>query len=228
MGYRVSTSLLLPWIFIAMFPLIAESKFSRRPILINLGDANSDTGGVLAGAGLPIGLPHGITFFHKGESLNISYLNPYLDSLAPNFTSGVNFAVADAMTLPLFVPFHLDVQVRQFVRFKNRSFELLSQVWWQEIFDPKELALHHHNDSDLDKIGRFRVHNDVAKAFNKGLRVVCKELRSKLRDATIVYLDIYAIKYDLFARYKNFEKMVNDFMFYDVGVTDIEGTYPST
>lgn len=38
----------------------------KRPLIINIGDANSDTGGVLAGAGLPIGLPHGITFFHKG------------------------------------------------------------------------------------------------------------------------------------------------------------------
>lgn len=37
-----------------------------KPMLINFGDSNSDTGGVLAGAGLPIGLPHGITFFHKG------------------------------------------------------------------------------------------------------------------------------------------------------------------
>ena len=34
--------------------------------LINFGDSNSDTGGLLAGTGLPIGLPHGITFFHRG------------------------------------------------------------------------------------------------------------------------------------------------------------------
>lgn len=59
-----------------------------------------------------------------GEHLNLSYLSPYLDSLAPNFTSGVNFAVSGAMTLPQFVPFALDVQVRQFIRFKNRSLEL--------------------------------------------------------------------------------------------------------
>jgi hypothetical protein len=46
--------------------------------------------------------------------------------LAPNFTSGVNFAVAGATLLPQFVPFALDVQVRQFIRFKKRSLELLS------------------------------------------------------------------------------------------------------
>jgi len=41
-------------------------KSNKKPILINFGDSNSDTGGVLAGVGLPIGLPHGITFFHRG------------------------------------------------------------------------------------------------------------------------------------------------------------------
>ncbi|KAJ0779173.1 putative alpha-L-fucosidase [Helianthus annuus] len=127
--------LLLSWVWM----LVGIS--ASRPLIINFGDSNSDTGGVLAGAGLPIGLPHGITFFHRGtgrfgdgrliidffcEHLNLSYLSPYLESLAPNFTSGVNFAVAGAMTLPQFVPFQLDVQVRQFVHFKNRSLELLS------------------------------------------------------------------------------------------------------
>nr|XP_043620269.1 GDSL esterase/lipase At3g62280-like [Erigeron canadensis] len=253
-----------------------------KPLLINFGDANSDTGGVLAGAGLPIGLPHGITFFHKGtgrfgdgrlildficEHLHLGYLSPYLESLAPNFTSGVNFAVAGGMILPKFVPFHLSVQVRQFIHFKNRSLELLSHApgnyinedgfrnalymidmgqndilealyasnltyapvaaqipsfvaetklaiqnlyqygarkFW--VFStgpqgcaPKELALHKHTDADLDKIGCYRVHNDVSKLFNKGLRSMCNELKSELKDAVIMYVDIYTIKYDLFA-----------------------------
>ncbi|KAI3773218.1 hypothetical protein L6452_04423 [Arctium lappa] len=259
-------------------------SMSTRPLLINFGDSNSDTGGVLAGAGLPIGLPHGITFFHRGtgrfgdgrlildffcEHLKLSYLSPYLDSLAPNFTSGVNFAVAGAMTLPQFVPFQLDVQVHQFVHFKNRSLELLlslggsgnfinqdgfrSSLYMIDIGQndllvalyasnltyapvaakvpsfiaeiklaiknvyesggrkfwihntgplgcaPKELALHVHNETDIDRIGCFCVHNDLAKLFNKGLRRMCKELRRALKDAAIVYVDIYTIKYNLFA-----------------------------
>lgn len=65
-------------------------------------------------------------FWDSGEELKLSYLSPYLESLAPNFTSGVNFAVSGATTLPQFVPFALDIQVRQFIHFKNRSLELQS------------------------------------------------------------------------------------------------------
>ncbi|KAJ9547575.1 hypothetical protein OSB04_020118 [Centaurea solstitialis] len=270
------------WGLVWLWMLFGISASTRR-VLINFGDSNSDTGGVLAGAGLPIGLPHGITFFHRGtgrlgdgrlildffcEHLKLSYLSPYLDSLAPNFTSGVNFAVAGAMTLPQFVPFQLDVQVRQFVRFKNRSLELLSlggsgnfinqdgfhralymidigqndllvalyasnltyapvaakipsfiaeiKLAIQNLYEsggrkfwihntgplgcaPKELALHVHNETDVDSVGCFRVHNDLAKLFNKGLRRMCKELKQALKHVTIVYVDIYTIKYNLFA-----------------------------
>ena len=65
-------------------------------------------------------------FWCSGEDLKLSYLSPYLESLAPNFTSGVNFAVSGATTLPQFVPFALDVQIRQFIHFKNRSLHLQS------------------------------------------------------------------------------------------------------
>ncbi|XP_021727259.1 GDSL esterase/lipase At3g62280-like [Chenopodium quinoa] len=254
----------------------------ERPLLINLGDANSDTGGVLAGAGLPIGLPHGITFFHRGtgrfgdgrliidflcEHLNLGYLTPYLESLKPNFTSGVNFAVAGATLLPKYVPFTLSVQVRQFIHYKNRSLELIShgardlinekgfrralymidvgqndillalyasnitfepvaqkilsfleeirlavdtiyqyggrKFWIQNTgplgCQPKELALHPHTDDDLDDIGCFRVINQAATAFNEGLRLLCEDLRSVYKDAVIVYVDVYSIKYSLSA-----------------------------
>ncbi|KAL0805972.1 GDSL esterase/lipase At3g62280 [Brassica napus] len=262
------------------------SKSRKKPILINFGDSNSDTGGVLAGVGLPIGLPHGITFFHKGtgrlgdgrlildffcEHLKMPYLSPYLDSLSPNFKRGVNFAVSGATVLPMF-SFPLAVQIRQYVRFKNRSQELISSGRRDLIDDngfknalymidigqndllqalynsnltyttvvekippmlleikkaiqtvylyggrkfwvhntgplgcaPKELAINPHNDSDLDPIGCFRVHNDVAKTFNKGLFSLVSEMRAQLKDATLVYVDIYSIKYKLSADSKRY------------------------
>ncbi|GMH28011.1 hypothetical protein Nepgr_029854 [Nepenthes gracilis] len=268
-----------------------NSQLRRRPphILLNFGDSNSDTGGLLAGTGLPIGLPHGITFFHRGtgrlgdgrliidffcEHLNLSYLSPYLDSLAPNFSGGVNFAVGGATTLPEFVPFVLDVQVRQLIRFRERSLELLSsssghkglideagffnavytidigqndlllalyssnltyapvaqkipsflqeiklaieaiydsggRKFWVHNTGPlgcaaKELALHPHDRKDLDRIGCLRVHNQAAKAFNRGLRRLCEYVRSVLEDAIVVYVDVYAVKYRLFAKYEEY------------------------
>lgn len=54
------------WFYVISLAIFIPSTTSTSPTLINFGDSNSDTGGVLAGAGLPIGLPHGITFFHRG------------------------------------------------------------------------------------------------------------------------------------------------------------------
>ncbi|XP_068660041.1 GDSL esterase/lipase LIP-4 [Aristolochia californica] len=62
---------------------------------------------------------------------------------------------------------------------------------------PQKLAL--NNNELKDQQGCIKSYNDAAQAFNTGLRVLCKELRSQLRNATVVYVDIYSIKYDLIA-----------------------------
>ena len=65
--------------------------------------------------------------FHPGESLNISYLSPFLKALGSNYTSGANFASAGAATQPRDVPFALHIQVQEFLYFRDRSLELIDQ-----------------------------------------------------------------------------------------------------
>ncbi|KAF8404089.1 hypothetical protein HHK36_008969 [Tetracentron sinense] len=113
------------------------------PAIFNLGDSNSDTGG-LSAAFSPPTPPYGETFFHMpvgrfsdgrltidfiAESLGLPYLSAYLDSVGSNFSHGANFATA-ASTIRLpeniipgggFSPFYLEVQYEQFMQFKSRS-----------------------------------------------------------------------------------------------------------
>ncbi|KAJ8752329.1 hypothetical protein K2173_003965 [Erythroxylum novogranatense] len=62
---------------------------------------------------------------------------------------------------------------------------------------PQKLAL--IEQKDLDPHGCILRYNNAAKLFNEGLLETCQKLRSELTDATIVYVDIYSIKYDLIA-----------------------------
>ncbi|KAK6143833.1 hypothetical protein DH2020_024181 [Rehmannia glutinosa] len=238
---------------ILCFPHLAHSHCKNPPIIFNFGDSNSDTGGLVAGLGFPVKLPN-------GESVNTSFLSPYLDSLGSTFSNGANFAIAGSATLPKFVPFALNIQVMQFKHFKDRSAELaatgpdrfedalymidigqndiadsfakgLSYVQVvkkipsilaeienavKEIYDqggrkfwvhntgplgclPQKLALLKNTSDDLDSFGCISSYNAVAKLFNEGLRRKCVGLRSEMKDATIVYVDVYAIKFDLIA-----------------------------
>jgi hypothetical protein len=62
-----------------------------------------------------------------GESLNMSYLSPYLEALGSDFTGGANFAISGSTTLPGNVPFALHVQVQQFLHFKQRCLDLIAR-----------------------------------------------------------------------------------------------------
>ncbi|KAH7571279.1 hypothetical protein ACOSP7_013682 [Xanthoceras sorbifolium] len=266
--------------FIILFTVTIASQCKYPPVIFNFGDSNSDTGGLVAGLGFPVNLPYGRTFFRRStgrlsdgrllidflcQSLNASsFLNPYLDSLTNSkFTNGANFAVAGSSTLPKFVPFSLNIQVMQFLRFKARTLELVTtaglgnfindegfrnalymiDIGQNDIADsfsknlsyvqvikripsviaeiknavkvlyneggrkfwihntgplgclPQKLSL--VENKVLDPHGCISNYNDAAKVFNEGLLHLCQEMRSELKDATIVYVDIYAIKHDL-------------------------------
>ncbi|XP_057963081.1 GDSL esterase/lipase At1g09390 [Malania oleifera] len=65
---------------------------------------------------------------------------------------------------------------------------------------PQKLSLVvEKNPRDLDSHGCISSYNAAARLFNEALSHLCQEMRLELRDATIVYVDIYAIKYDLIA-----------------------------
>lgn len=69
------------------------------------------------------------------------------------------------------------------------------------------LTLVHKNLKAIDRYGCISTYNDAARLFNEGLRHLCQDLRNEMKDATFVYVDIFAIKYDLIANSSNYGKL---------------------
>lgn len=113
------------------------------PAIFNFGDSNSDTGGRSAAIS-EVFLPNGETFFGKAsgrfcdgrlildfisETLGLPYLNAYLDSMGTNFWHGANFATGGSSIRPGgYSPFHLEIQLAQFKRFKSQTTALFLQL----------------------------------------------------------------------------------------------------
>uniref|UniRef100_J3KZF7 Uncharacterized protein n=1 Tax=Oryza brachyantha TaxID=4533 RepID=J3KZF7_ORYBR len=125
--------------------------------------------------GLYFPLPSGRAFFrraagrlcdgrlvidHLCESLNMSYLSPYLEALGTDFTNGANFAISGAGTAPRNTAFSLHIQVQQFLHFKQRSLELASRGEAVPVD-----AVGFRNALYLIDIGQ----NDLSAAFSGGL-----------------------------------------------------------
>ncbi|KAL5700733.1 hypothetical protein ACHQM5_026142 [Ranunculus cassubicifolius] len=265
---------------------LANSQCTKTPIIFNFGDSNSDTGGLVAGLGYTVNLPYGRTFFRRStgrlsdgrlvidllcETVNSSYLSPYLDSLGSNFNNGANFAIVGSSTLPKYVPFALNIQVMQFAHFKTRSAEVMAQglrhmmddqgfsdalymfdIGQNDLADafsknlsytqvirriplilaeisaaimtvyeqggknfwihntgplgclPQKLSMVDKKDTIYDQYGCIQSYNDAANIFNEGLQSLTNELRSKLKNVNVVYVDVYTIKYDLVANATNY------------------------
>lgn len=262
----------------------SSSSCARRPVVFAFGDSNTDTGGIAAGMGNYYPLPDGRAFFHRAtgrlcdgrlvidylcESLNMSYLSPYLEALGSDFSNGANFAISGSTTMPRDRPFALHVQVQQFLHFKQRSLELVSRgegvpvdaegfrnalylidigqndlsgafsssvpyddviheripAILSEIKDailtlyyngaknfwvhgtgplgclPQKLAEPRTNDSDLDYNGCLKTLNGASYEFNNQLCSIRDQLSSQLKGATIVYIDVLSIKYELIANH---------------------------
>ncbi|KAM7470093.1 hypothetical protein LguiA_008276 [Lonicera macranthoides] len=69
---------------------------------------------------------------------------------------------------------------------------------------PQTLTFVHKNLKAVDRYGCISTYNDAARLFNEGLLHLCQDLRNEMKDATFVYVDIFAIKYDLIANSSNY------------------------
>ncbi|KAL0375856.1 UNVERIFIED_CONTAM: GDSL esterase/lipase [Sesamum calycinum] len=198
-GFSLFPALFFFIVFLCV-PHLAYSACGKPPIIFNFGDSNSDTGGIVAGLGIPVKLPNGRTFFGRStgrlcdgrlvidflcQSLNTSLLNPYLESLGSTFPNGANFAIAGSATLPKRVPFALNIQVMQFMHFKDRSAELAAT-------GANNLIIGYDRFGDalyMIDIGQ----NDLADSFAKGLSYVqvVKRIPSILAEIKNAVKNIY-------------------------------------
>ncbi|KAL0387322.1 UNVERIFIED_CONTAM: GDSL esterase/lipase [Sesamum radiatum] len=198
-GFSLFPALFFFIVFLCV-PHLAHSACGKPPIIFNFGDSNSDTGGIVAGLGIPVKLPNGRTFFGRSmgrlcdgrlvidflcQSLNTSLLNPYLESLGSTFPNGANFAIAGSATLPKRVPFALNIQVMQFMHFKDRSAELAAT-------GANNLIIGYDRFGDalyMIDIGQ----NDLADSFAKGLSYVqvVKRIPSILAEIKNAVKNIY-------------------------------------
>lgn len=70
-----------------------------------------------------------MTKFEPAEEFNLPYLGAYLDSIGTNFRHGANFATGGSSILPGgYSPFHLNLQISQFIQFKSRTTTLYKQL----------------------------------------------------------------------------------------------------
>jgi len=66
---------------------------------------------------------------YAAEELKLPYLSAYLNSVGSNYRHGANFAVGGASIRPGgYSPFHLGLQVSQFILFKSHTKILFNQL----------------------------------------------------------------------------------------------------
>lgn len=73
---------------------------------------------------------------------------------------------------------------------------------------PQMLALLKKNNSELDAVGCLATLNNAAKEFNAGLSDLCNQISSKFKDATVVYTDMFAIKYDIITNHAKYGEVL--------------------
>nr|GMD92737.1 GDSL esterase/lipase LIP-4-like [Ipomoea batatas] len=99
--------------------------------------------------------------------------------MIPNFIAGINLAIRTMY----------DVGGRKFWVHNTGPAGCL----------PLKLATHKVGDpqAEFDKAGCLKSLNELAQEFNSQLHKLCEDLRAQLPNTTVVYVDMYTIKYDL-------------------------------
>lgn len=58
--------------------------------------------------------------------------------------------------------------------------------------------------AQMDKFGCAKPFNEVAQYFNSRLKETVVQLRKEVPEATIVYVDVYTVKYNLISHAKKY------------------------
>ncbi|KAM0954256.1 putative alpha-L-fucosidase [Dioscorea sansibarensis] len=69
---------------------------------------------------------------------------------------------------------------------------------------PQTIALFGKDPSKLDELGCVTSHNRAAKLFNLQLHALCTKLQAEFSNASITYVDIFSIKFDLISNYSRY------------------------
>ncbi|CAL5325723.1 unnamed protein product [Camellia sinensis] len=122
------------------------SRNCKFPAIFNFGDSHSDTGSSSATFNF-LQAPNGMSFRNYSkrssdgrliidyiaQNLGLPYLDAPVDSIGTNFKHGANFATGGArissdVIMGKTTPYHLGVQVSQFLQFKSRAIALHKEL----------------------------------------------------------------------------------------------------
>ncbi|GKV23019.1 hypothetical protein SLEP1_g32808 [Rubroshorea leprosula] len=200
--------------------LLGPSSGCDFPAIYNFGDSNSDTGSVSA-AFDRLHSPFGETFFGR-PSGRYSDGRLIIDFIGPNseitgrlpkpeefgkalytLDSGQNdlnygFATTTVEQVNASTP----NLINQFSQYIETLYQEGARAFWIHNTGPigclpSIVIPSPPKPEDADPIGCIKSYNGVAEEFNKQLKEKVSQLRTKLPDASLVYVDIYSAKYSL-------------------------------
>ncbi|XP_045824590.1 GDSL esterase/lipase At3g26430-like isoform X3 [Trifolium pratense] len=198
---------------------VTEAKKCNFPAIFNFGDSNSDTGGLSAAFG-QVPTPNGITFFHTPAGrysdgrLIIDFLGGVFKKLLPkeeyfskalytfdighnDITAGYNLDMTTEQ-VKAYIPNVLD----QFSNVIRSVYKEGGRSFWIHNVGPigclaYMLDRYPVSAAETDNFGCAKPFNEVSQYFNHNLNETIVQLREELPKATIIYVDVYTVKYNL-------------------------------